>query len=351
MTTIRRNPLLAIANASIWIVAFASWTADWALAPMPHMVERTLLRVPLALLGFSLCWGYALAMRRARDVALPARIGLGAAFVGGMSLLQAAASQLLFSGIVSYWNPYSLSDFLQQAMSVGWVFFAWAALFGTITGFADRSDAELRISSARADAMKAERQALARQLSPHFLFNALNAISGLILEKDNERAERMLSSLSRLLRKMLSLESRELIPLGEEIEAARNYIEIERARFEGRFDFTVVVAREAERKLVPPMLLQPLLENAIKHGVAQSREHVDIRLAIALEPMRLRIALVDDARRVAGCEAGARPADGIGHMLVRKRLDMMYQDRASFIAAPREPSGYAIMISLPARDA
>jgi signal transduction histidine kinase len=207
---------------------------------------------------------------------------------------------------------------------------------------------ELKLSHARSAAQQAQLAALRYQLNPHFLFNALNSISALIVTKRNEDAERMTEKLSTFLRTSLNADPGELIPLDDELALTEEYLDIESVRFGERLNVSVDCAPDACDALVPSFLVQPLVENAIKHGVARSRGTVNISIHAKVEDGNLRIDVENclptgeeepDQRRREG-------RSGVGLKNVRRRLEAVYGKAASLSAEARKDS-YVATISLP----
>ncbi|HEY0114263.1 MAG TPA: histidine kinase [Allosphingosinicella sp.] len=204
---------------------------------------------------------------------------------------------------------------------------------------------ELQLSQALANAQEAQLAALRYQLNPHFLFNALNSISALIVTKRNEDAERMTDKLSSFLRSSLNADPGELIPLEEELSLTEEYFDIESIRFGDRLDVDVDCSPGACEALIPSFLVQPLVENAVKHGVARSKAPTRIDIKGEIDDGTLVI-------RVANCVApdpsGPTPVSGgVGLINVRRRLEAVYGKAAS-VTAGLEQGRYVATIRVPA---
>ena len=251
---------------------------------------------------------------------------------------------LVFQGWVanhlhSAWStlPRDLGRAYPSALNYTLVFGVNMALFQV--SFARRAalKQELQLSKARSAAQQAQLAALRYQLNPHFLFNALNSISALIVTKRNEDAERMTDKLSSFLRSSLNADPGELVPLEEELALTEEYLDIESVRFGERLNVTVDCAPGACEALVPSFLVQPLVENAIKHGVAPSREPVNIDIHADVEDGELCIRVANcvsadaEANRV-GKKLPAR--SGVGLVNVRRRLEAVYGRSATLTVAP-----------------
>jgi hypothetical protein len=204
---------------------------------------------------------------------------------------------------------------------------------------------ELQLSQALANAQEAQLAALRYQLNPHFLFNALNSISALIVTKRNAEAELMTDKLSSFLRSSLNADPGELIPLEEELSLAQEYLDIESVRFGDRLGIEVDCSPAACEAMIPSFLIQPLVENAIKHGVARAKGATSISITGEVNDERLLIRV---ANCVPGVPDGPQPlAGGVGLANVRRRLDAVYGKAAS-LSAGVEDGRYVATISIPA---
>jgi len=188
---------------------------------------------------------------------------------------------------------------------------------------------------------------LKAQLQPHFLFNTLNAISSLVKE-DPERAERMITHLGDLLRATLEVGEKQEVTLGEEIELLQPYLEIERTRFGDRLTVELDVDPRALDTRIPHLLLQPLVENAIKHGIAPRAGPGRVELSVRLSGRRLRVRVSDDGRGFDANGQGTRTT-GVGTANIRERLDRLYGGKHEFRSGNREGGGAEVEIVLPAR--
>ena len=197
---------------------------------------------------------------------------------------------------------------------------------------------ELRV--ARLDLLRA-------QLEPHFLFNALNSISAEV-QSDPAAADRMICSLSDFLRGTLTMNGAAEVALEQELEQVARYAAVERIRFGARLELRVVADPAARRHLVPPLILQPLVENAVRHGVARSLKPVRIEIRAECRGGTLRIAVLDDAETPAAGPSRV-VGSGVGLSNVRGRLSQLYGDAAGLVTRRREERGFEAVVELPAR--
>lgn len=225
------------------------------------------------------------------------------------------------------------------------MFFGWSCLYLTLLYSFDVRDRERRLAAVREEALSAQMRALRYQVNPHFLFNMLNSIAGLIEEGAATRAERMVLSLSTFLRTTLSLDPITDVPLAEELALQEEYLEIERERFSDRMAFTIDVPPEVSQALVPSLILQPLIENAIKHGVGATVGQVEIALHARREADRLHPTIEND---MSANNDHVKPSGmGVGLRNVADRLRARFQDEGHFSSGPIASNRYRAFINLP----
>jgi two-component system LytT family sensor kinase len=221
-----------------------------------------------------------------------------------------------------------------------WLFLAlWLGIFFALESFPLWQAERRRLAEVQRLLAEAQLAQLKAQLRPHFLFNSLNTISSL-MHVDVTRADRLLAQLAELLRASLRVEREELTPLAAELRLGELYARIMAERFEGRVRLTWAIDDEALGGLVPSMLLQPLIENAFKHGV----EHTSVPATIAVAARRnggqLEIEIVNSGAIVAA------PGEGIGVSNTRARLKARYGDAAAF-SLDVQPDRALVRIVLP----
>lgn len=191
---------------------------------------------------------------------------------------------------------------------------------------------------------KAQLSALRRQIEPHFLFNTLNAIAGLVREKRNDAAVSMIAGLSDFLRRVVEDSDRQQVPLAEELEFTQKYLDIQKARFAERLEFSVDVPAELLPAQVPSLVLQPMVENAVKHGIAKRVQGGAIRIAAARANGTLTLRVYNDGPSLpAGAE---QRTSGIGILNVRTRLRSLYGD-AFELSLHNQSGGVEASLSVP----
>ncbi len=212
-----------------------------------------------------------------------------------------------------------------------------------LLAFETSREAERRVFESQVTAREAEVRALRAQLNPHFLFNSLNSINALV-GSDPEGARRMCESLGDFLRRTLALGARDAVTLEEELALVDRYFAIERVRFGARLTVERYVEAGAERCLVPPLLLQPLVENAIKHGITERLEGGTVRLAAVVVDASLRLSVENEMDE----ETAKRPGEGVGLQNVRRRLDAL-SAREARLDTYREDGRFRVTLTLPVR--
>lgn len=230
----------------------------------------------------------------------------------------------------------------------GYFFFAaWAALYLALSYAAAVKLWERRAARLRSAAQAAELRALRYQVNPHFLFNTLNSLSSLVMTGKREEAERMILNLSTFFRTSLSGDPTEDVRLDEEIQLQRLYLDIEAVRFPKRLLVDIDLPDGLRDACVPGLILQPLVENAVKYGVAKSRKPVTVSLSVREDSHGLLIVVENDGTLVAPLEEDAHEGTGVGLANVRDRLLARFGPVASCRWGPRPGGGFAVILSLP----
>jgi two-component system LytT family sensor kinase len=235
-----------------------------------------------------------------------------------------------------------------ESFTVGWIpILAWSALYFVIKYYQIFQEVQKSALKSAAMAHEAQLKMLRYQLNPHFLFNTLNAISTLILEKQTELANLMVTRLSSFLRYSLDNDPMQKITLEQEIAALRLYLDIEKVRFEDHLNLDLDIGEEAARALIPSLLLQPLVENAIKYGIAQAEEGAQLKIAAKVFAGDLLLELSDDGPGVQLVDGQIPNANGVGLRNTRERLDELYGIKHSFRLSETSPRGLTVNIRIP----
>ena len=247
----------------------------------------------------------------------------------------------------SYLEAYQFFVFINLHFSI-LIYWGVVAIKSAYSYYQKYRERELTATKLEARLAQSRLQVLKMQLHPHFLFNTLNAISELIY-KDTEAADRMITDLSDLLR--LSFENLEVqeIPLKQELEFLEKYLEIEQMRFNDRLTVEMRIAPEALDASVPNMILQPLVENAIKHGIAPRSSGGRIDIGAVRNNGDLAITVNDDGLGVPFGDLDDLP-EGVGLSNTRRRLKHLYGDRHTFILSLADKSGINVKLTIPFKE-
>jgi signal transduction histidine kinase len=322
-------------------------------APLPGVLASHFLFMGVGALLSSLV--YIRAGRTPRDDDRPVRFAALVPAVLGLGVVM-AATDLVIGGhlrtVLDGAHPAPrmvAARAASQLMIAAWMFALLGALYLMMIAVRVTRERDLQLADARAQALAAEAQASAArlaalryQLNPHFLFNTLNAVSACVITGRNDEAESMLARLAEFLRLTLAADPQAIIPLDDELATLQAYLEIESVRFRDRLGLEFSCPAELRGALVPSFILQPLIENAVKHGVAQTSRPVTIRLEASRDGDDLVVIVEDDGEATSQQAAGM----GVGLTNVRQRLEVLYGVRGVLQAAPRE-RGFLVLVRLP----
>ena len=241
----------------------------------------------------------------------------------------------------NFWEIVFANTWMFQLLAAMFTYAAAFALGLVVQTFDREHESREREARLEAAAHAAEIDAIKGQLRPHFLLNSLNSILSLIDDEPAE-ARRMIGRLASLLHTVFDGLDEPFVPLGRELAMVRDYLEVERIRFGDRLQFTVDADASAAEALVPPLLLQPLVENAVRHGIEPSAAPGTLRVRAQVERGRLQIRI---ANTVNG--SNGRGGTGRGLELTRQRLRSIYgEDRVGFSARP-DAGGFEASLDLP----
>ena len=193
----------------------------------------------------------------------------------------------------------------------------------------------------RQAALKSELAAIKAQLNPHFLYNVFNTINASVPPKQ-EKTRMLIATLSDLFRYQLKASKKELVSLEEELEFVKKYLELEKARFEERLNIRINVSKELYSEKIPPMLLQPLVENSVKHGISASLEGGEISISIFKEESKLKFEIADTGKGVT--DKKSMFGKGIGLSNTQLRLQKMYQSQLEIL--DNQPQGLKIRFAI-----
>lgn len=345
--------------AGFWAVWLVLVTARAAAMGWPDQAGMLVRRCALVAVGVTLTLLIHLALTRLKRRSLPARATAAFALAVPATALFAILNTMVFyrwfpvpsvAGDLARWDPDAV---IVTAIADGlmtWYFFfaAWAAFYLAVGYVAEVRASEREAAASRADAREARLAMLRLQVEPHFLFNALNALSSLVARGETNPARAMIGDLAAFLRAGLGAEMTEDIALGDEVELQRLYLAIEKARFGSRLDVEWDIPESLHCVRVPALILQPLVENAVKYGVARTSAPVRIRIAAQRDGDDDIILTVEDIGATYGDLPKPASGLGIGLANVRSRLAARYGDVGTLSSAATA-SGWLSSVTIPAR--
>jgi LytS/YehU family sensor histidine kinase len=259
--------------------------------------------------------------------------------------LRFVINQAFFAFVEPEFHPASLFEMFGGTLSTTYVLVCWSVLYFGIKFYESQRAQEEAMLKALALAQQAQLKMLRYQLNPHFLFNTLNAISTLILDNQNRKANQAVTRLSEFLRYTLDQDPMKKVTLRQELEALDLYLGTERLRFGERLRLEYAVEDKAFSALVPSLLLQPLLENSLKYAVSAREQGGLVRIEGRVREGLLELAVIDDG---PGLREGAPPAErrGVGLANTRERLAVLYGSGCRFAVLNSNP-GLRVDLALP----
>jgi two-component system, LytTR family, sensor kinase len=270
----------------------------------------------------------------------------------------ASAWRSALESLIQPWLP----DFKSQAFLTTWplnisgglvpAFILYAVIFSVTYVL----DSKARAAAQQTDTARLNEQlshaqlnALQRQVEPHFIFNALNSISGLVREQKNDAAVSMIVALSDFIRRVAASSHDPQALLSEEVEFLERYLQIQEVRFAGRLKLDIQIPDELRKAQIPSLILQPLAENAIKHGIAQRAQGGEVRVAASRSNGLLHLSVYNDGPLLD--PNGTAVKDGIGLSNLRRRLNLLYGYDCDLRLENHGLSGVQVTVALPYREA
>ena len=354
-------------EAQFWLLQFVGWLGIslisyvslnlWYNQPQLTYVLHNVLQ---SLLGIALSWPLRLVFRSYWSASWAVRACVIVVSVMIFALAWAVIRLATFEAMTDETNLWA--DFGGWYFSSIFIFLSWAAFYHGIKYYrlllserdqllaAETLQKEEVLRRTRAEAAVKESQLtlLRYQLNPHFLFNTLNSIYALIDKGAADQASSMLLNLSHFLRYSLDHGADRSVELSKEVDAANLYLAIEQTRFVDRLAVEFDISKDSSRALVPSFLLQPLIENAIKHAIAQNEQGGTIKITAYTDDMMLRVHVEDSGsgRESAG-PAGQVSGAGVGLKNVRERIATLYGNRGRLETQRSELGGFCVALAFP----
>jgi two-component system LytT family sensor kinase len=303
-------------------------------------------RLAAAVIGALLCLAMARLLEALRNRAFHERVVVGVIGAFVMAVILTGLTMTLNRVILPLpgFAPFNVVESAQWSLVWLGYLLAWTGTHLALTYHWDSLDHQRRAALLAEMTREARMAALRYQLNPHFLFNTLNSVSSLVGENRNAEAETMLLNLATFVRSTLTTEPEGTIPLSEEIALQRLYLHIEEARFGERLKVEIDLPEGLADAHVPALILQPLIENAIRHGVGRSEEPLTVRIAAAETGGRIALSVEDDG---SGQSSPGADRGGVGLLNVRERLRAHFGERGTLVAGPLGEGGFRALIAFP----
>lgn len=352
----RRDRLAILSITAFWTGYFLLASMKALIGDLPGQGDMALRRLCVTVLAIGLTWLLYLVLRRFEDWPTSRLIALAFGASLPLALAYAAINWSAFhyfpiethASIIAEKGRMSAPASIAWS-ALDWYFFivCWAILWIAITYAAKVREAERTAALYARAAQEAELKALRYQVNPHFLFNTLNSLSSLVMRGRRAEAEHMILNLSDFLRATLEDDPTADVPLADEVEMQTLYLGIETLRFPGRLKTEIDLPEELAQAPVPGLILQPLVENAVRYSVARSLSPVTITIRARRDGQKLVIDVEDDGPVATPPTQGGH---GVGLPNVRMRLAARFGAAASLEAGPAAPAGWRARVIMPLLD-
>ncbi len=349
----RLSRLLNTRDRQFWFLQIVGWLGYFIAAYLGALAHEkptsyyTVL-VTSAVAGFVLSAGLRYLYRPLWNK--PPAILIGG--VLGLSYLTAlvwtvARNQVFWNIYKPEYEPDSALMYISGVTGGLYVFLCWSGLYFGVKYYQMLQQQKEQTLKAQALAHEAQLKMLRYQLNPHFLFNTLNAISTLILDQEHATANRAVSRLSDFLRYTLHNDPMQKVTLAQELRSMNLYLDIEKVRFQERLHLELDVDEEAENALIPSLITQPIIENAIKYAIAPREEGGTLRISGHVIGQRLVLELEDDGPGLEAEHPNGNRSCGVGLKNIRERLRQVYREDFTFELTRARPSGLRVVIGVP----
>lgn len=355
-------------NYRFWLCQLAGWSG-YSLATFlsitliegnvtwPHVGHIGL----SAVLGMLTTWPLRRLYHGTLTLSLPRRLFISVSAVIFLSALWNVLRILVFAWLIgkeAIWDEFN--DWYFGSLSI---FLSWTVLYYGIEYYdlltlehqklleesSLKREEQLGRLQAEASARDAQLQMLRYQLNPHFLFNTLNSINALVKLNENSKAGEMIQQLSEFLRHTLDYEGINNVSLSQELESLMLYLDIEKTRFEDRLNLDFDIEPQAHQALVPSLILQPLVENSMKHAISNSEDGGTVRISARVQANELELEIADSGPGMKSEEL--IQGRGIGLRNTRQRLEALFPNNYTFKSTDGIPSGVTIQIRIPYQTA
>ncbi|WP_239806803.1 sensor histidine kinase [Croceicoccus hydrothermalis] len=362
MLPFAQAPFFQDKNQAFWRLQAAGWGGAMLLRGVTSLAnERPLSFLVIVVIGSITGFSLSLILSVIYRVLMGRRAIVTWGATGIVLAIAVSLYAFIDSWVISLYRPAGETPFAQLFLGVFYLDMtllgAWSALYYAINFYLQVEEQNDRLLRLENQATSAQLAMLRYQLNPHFLFNTLNSISTLVLLKQTEPANAMLSRLSSFLRYTLVNPPTGRVTVAQEIETLKLYLDIERMRFEERLRTRFDIAGDVRDALMPSLLLQPLVENAIKYAVSPQETGAEITVSAERMGAMLRITVADtgpglprdvDPEDVIGVAHGNEAqSTGVGLANIRQRLVQAYGEDQRFEIRSRPQDGFAVVIDVP----
>ena len=350
------SPAIALYSIlGFWLFYTVLVSLRAAVVGFDSQMEMAARRMVVAVIGIIITWILYLVLRRFDQRPLALRVVAAGSLAAPFALAMAATNYYMFY----VYDPTMVADsemqkkasesyvvvgIVEEAISRFFFLSAWAALYLALSYASEARRVERRAARLEQAAQQAELRSLRYQVNPHFLFNTLNSLSSLVMKDRRDEAEQMIMSLSNFYRTSLTGDPLDDVPLAEEVHLQKLYLDIEAVRFPDRLKTVIDIPPALLNACVPGLILQPVVENAIKYGVSRTAQPVELRITAREDGDLMHINVTDDGPNPPGQGDGG---SGIGLANVRDRLTARFGDRGRIVYGPRDAGGFAVLLTLP----
>lgn len=358
------SPLLALNSIlGFWFFYMVIATLRAVIMEFDAQGEMLVRRIIVTIAGIVITWLLYLLIRRADHRSLPVRFAVAFSAAIPCAIAMAAANHYMFNiydphGLFDEMTTSKMEEYREKgvalklgaefALNIYYFLTAWASLYIALSYAGEMRRVERRAVRLEQAARQAELRSLRYQVNPHFLFNTLNSLSSLVLTRRNDEAEAMIMSLSNFYRTSLTGDPLDDVPLSEEVQLQKLYLDIEAVRFPERLKSVIDIPSALMDCCVPGLILQPLVENAIKYGVSRATRPVTITIRAREEDGMLHLSVCDDGDVLPG-DGGAGPlrGNGIGLNNVRERLAARFGAQGSIAWQAPAQGGFIVRLAMP----
>lgn len=338
-------------NRAFWLLQGAGWSGYLLLRVAQGVANGMNISFILPVL-VSAATGYSLTL--VMGAIYRSLIGRRAVVIWGGTLATLAVAVAAYAvidafvfSVVNRSGKFEGALLLASILLDGLLLAAWSSLYYGINYYLISEEQRVQLAKLEGTASSAQLAMLRYQLNPHFLFNTLNSISTLVLLKQTDRANAMLSRLSSFLRYTLVNEPESQVTLAQEFETLKLYLEIEKMRFEERLRARFDLEPAAARARIPSLLLQPLIENAIKYAVTPQEEGAEIAVTARLVGTRVQIIVEDSGPGLHDSAVKPSYSTGVGLTNIRERLGQAFGGDQRFETSNRPDGGFVVRIEIP----